>query len=176
MSAEPDLFAAALVSAGPHPDLPAEQRIFAPFIGSWDLIVTWYAEDGTVRRRENGEWHFAWILEGRAVQDVWIVPPRTERQGHPDPYEYGTSLRFFEPVLDAWRSIWIGPGRRAVHVFLARRIGDEVVLETRIEDGRRMQWSFSEVTDTGFTWRNRHETEDGWRLTQDFRARRRPQA
>ena len=28
------------------------------------------------QRRRNGEWHFGWVLEGRAIQDVWIVPPR----------------------------------------------------------------------------------------------------
>jgi hypothetical protein len=174
MSSNSDIFASALMSSGPHPDLPAEHQIFGPFIGSWDLVVTWYAADGSIRRRENGEWHFAWVLEGRAVQDVWIVPPRTERGGHSDLYEYGTSLRFFVPELGAWRSTWIGPAHQVVHVFLARRIGEEVILETRLEDGRRMRWSFSDMTDTRFTWRNQRETGTGWVLTQDFQARRRP--
>jgi hypothetical protein len=176
---QPDqnVFASALISARPHPDLPAEHRIFGPFIGSWDLVVTWYAEDGSVRQRKNGEWHFAWVLEGRAIQDVWIVPPRSERQGHPDLYEYGTSLRFHDPALGAWRSTWIGPNQRATHTFLARRIGEEVVLETRLEGGRRMQWIFSDVTDVSFTWRNRREAEaGGWLLTQEFQARRRTSA
>lgn len=35
----------ALQSPGPHPDIPIEQRIFSPMIGSWDLDVIWY-EDG----------------------------------------------------------------------------------------------------------------------------------
>ncbi len=168
-----DVFLSALVSPGPHPDLPPEQRIFAPFIGSWDLVVTWYAEDGSIRRQESGEWHFSWVLEGRAVQDIWIVPPRHERHGHQDPYEYGTSLRFFDSGLGAWRSTWIGPTRRAVHVFAARRIGDEVVLETELEGEGRMRWIFSDITDMSFTWRNHRETVTGWLLAQDFRARRR---
>jgi hypothetical protein len=173
MLPNPDAFASALISAGPHPGLPAEHRIFGPFIGSWDLVVIWYEEDGSIRRRENGEWHFAWVLEGRAVQDVWIVPPCTERQGHPDLYEYGTSLRFYDPALGAWRSTWIGPNQRAIHTFLARRMDEEVVLETRLEDGQRMQWTFSDVTEVSFTWHNRRETEAGWLLTQEFQARRR---
>ena len=165
-------FSEALVSSGPHPDLPPEQRIFEPFIGSWGLLVTWYEDSGAVKRRERGEWHFAWTLEGRAVQDVWIVPPRSERAGRLDLYEYGTSLRFFDPSLDAWRSTWIGPAHRVVHNFLARRIGDEVVLETTLESGRRMRWAFSEVTHKSFVWRNSRESDDGWILTQDFQARR----
>jgi len=167
-----NVFLSALVSQEPHPDLPLEQRIFAPFIGSWDLVVTWYAEDGSIRRRENGEWHFSWVLEGRAVQDIWIVPPRSERHNHQDPYEYGTSLRFFDPALGAWRSTWIGPSQRAVHVFIARQSGDEVVLETELEDTGRMSWIFSGITDTNFTWRNQRETATGWLLTQEFQARR----
>jgi hypothetical protein len=39
-------FAASLMSAGPHRDIPEEQRIFAPFIGDWDLIVKWFDEGG----------------------------------------------------------------------------------------------------------------------------------
>jgi hypothetical protein len=164
--------AAALVSAGPHPDLSPEQQIFAPFIGSWDLEVTWYAEDGRITHQEHGEWHFSWVLEGRAVQDVWIVPPRAERSGRDDAYEYGTSLRFFDPTLGAWRSTWFGPMHRAIHLFIARRIGDEVVLETEAAPGQRMRWAFCEITPESFTWRNSRETDQGWVLTQDFRARR----
>src|SRR5262245_25747954 len=89
-------FAGSLVNAAPHADIPEEQRIFAPFIGDWDLIVKWYDEGGKLSREERGEWHFSWILEGRAVQDVWIVPPRHERIRRSDNYEYGTSLRFFD--------------------------------------------------------------------------------
>jgi hypothetical protein len=118
MMSQEAILASVLASNGPHPELPFDQQIFRPFIGSWDLVVTWYEADGTVRRRENGEWHFAWALEGRAVQDVWIVPPRAERQGRSDLYEYGTSLRFFDPELSAWRSTWIGPIQHAVHTWL----------------------------------------------------------
>jgi hypothetical protein len=32
------------------------------------------------------------------VQDVWIVPPRANRLGRNDLYEYGTSLRVFDPI------------------------------------------------------------------------------
>jgi hypothetical protein len=172
MRFDPAVFSEVLVSAGPHPDLPAEQQIFAPFVGSWDLLVTWYDEGGAVRRQERGEWHFAWVLEGRAIQDVWIVPPRAERAGSRDLYEYGTSLRFFDPALGAWRSTWIGPARCAVHTFVARSLADEVVLETTLENGMGMRWVFCDITDRSFTWRNSRQTADGWVLTQEFRAQR----
>ena len=42
-----------LEAAGPHPDLGPEDQLFAPFIGSWALDVTWHEGD-TVVRRERG--------------------------------------------------------------------------------------------------------------------------
>ncbi|MGE0005264.1 MAG: hypothetical protein AB7S92_06700 [Parvibaculaceae bacterium] len=165
-------FAASLLSAGPHRDIPEEQRIFAPFIGDWDLIVSWFDEAGRLTRREPGEWHFSWTLEGRAVQDVWIVPPRGDRAGRSDLYEYGTSLRFFDGALDAWQSTWIGPMHRVARTFIARRAGAEVVLETTEGEMPRMRWSFADVGTDSFTWRNEIWTGIEWRIQQTFAARR----
>ena len=35
-------------------------------------------------RRIKGEVHFEWVLEGRSMQDVWIMPPRSERTASSD--------------------------------------------------------------------------------------------
>jgi hypothetical protein len=170
------LFASSLISAAPHRDIPKEQRIFAPFIGDWDLIVKWYDEAGELTRREEGEWHFSWILEGRGIQDVWIVPPRHERAGRSDLYEYGTSLRFFDSTLNGWQSTWIGPMHRLVRTFTARRSGDEVMLETTEGEAPRMRWSFAEIRTNSFIWRNELWTGSAWRTQQTFDARRSPKA
>lgn len=166
-------FAASLVSEGPHADIPAEHRIFQPFIGDWDLVVSWFDETGKLRRRERGEWHFSWILEGRGVQDIWIVPPRDERARSSDLYEYGTSLRFFDEKLGAWQSTWIGPMHRVVRSFLARGIDGKVVLETTEGETPRMRWSFDDIERDSFTWRNELWTGAQWRVQQTFAARRR---
>jgi hypothetical protein len=46
--------------------------LYGWLIGSSDLDVTRFLDDGSERRRQ-GEWHFGWALEGRAIQDIWIV-------------------------------------------------------------------------------------------------------
>jgi hypothetical protein len=165
-------FSAALQSDGPHRSIPPEQRIFAPFIGSWDLVVRWFDKGGKLAREEQGEWHFAWILEGRGVQDVWIVPRRAERAAHSDLYEYGASLRFFDEKLGAWQSTWIGPMHGVVRTFVARGIGDQVMLETTEGEVPRMRWSFFDIQTNTFSWRNELWTEHGWRVQQTFAARR----
>jgi hypothetical protein len=166
------LFASSLMSAAPHRDIPEEQRIFTPFIGDWDLIVRWFDEAGRIMREEQGEWHFSWILEGRGIQDVWIVPPRPERARHRDLYEYGTSLRFFDSKLNAWRSTWIGPMHRMVRTFIARKIGDQVVLATTKGEIPRMRWSFADIKADSFIWRNELWTGSDWRIQQSFAASR----
>lgn len=165
-------FAEALLSDGPHERIPPEQQIFAPFIGSWDLVVRWYDEVGKISGEERGEWHFAWILEGRGIQDVWIAPRRAERSHRSDLYEYGTSLRFFDEKIGAWQSTWIGPMHRVVRSFIARRIGEQVMLETTEGELPRMRWSFTDIQANAFSWRNELFTGDGWRVQQTFAARR----
>lgn len=166
------IFSEALISAAPHDAIPPGQRIFEPFIGSWDLVVSWYGPDGTLDRRQDGEWHFERVLEGRGIQDVWIVPPRSQRPAAGGDYEYGTSLRFYDPTIEAWRSTWIGPQHHVVYSFTARRVGDQVQLETML-DGQRMRWRFLDIAPDSFTWRNEREVDGAWVLTQDFAARRR---
>ena len=167
------MIAESLVSVGPHPDIPVSDLIFTPFIGSWDLRVTWYAE-GEVVRQEDGEWHFGWVLEGRAIQDVWIVPRREKRITATHLYEYGTSIRFYDPSLAAWRSTWIGPMHGMVRTFVARQLAGTVTLETDPGQGDGMRWVFSDITDSAFVWRNSVHSDGRWLLQQDFIASRMP--
>jgi hypothetical protein len=160
-----------LLSEGPHAGLSPQQQLFAPFIGSWDLEVCWY--DGkAVLRKESGEWHFFWVLEGRAVQDVWIVPRREDRVGLKNLYEYGTSIRFYDAQADIWRSTWIGPIRQVVHTFAVERADSELILSTVTEDRTEMRWVFYDILPDSFSWRNERKRRDEWEITQTFEARR----
>ena len=102
------------------------------------------------------------------------MPPRSLRAkaSSAGNYEYGTTVRFYDAELGAWRSTWMGPMRKLVLPFVARRIDDEIVLETRREDGTRMRWIFSEVTSSGFRWRSESETGMEWEILQKFEATR----
>ena len=103
-------FLDALGAAGPAPDRAGKMALYGQFVGSWDLDVTEYRDDGTTRTRP-GEWHFGWALEGRAIQDVWIVPPRGQRDGDAVAFSnrYGTTLRVYDPRIDAWHIQWTEP-------------------------------------------------------------------
>jgi hypothetical protein len=156
------------------PDAGSEDRLapFGQFIGAWDVDVVWF-ENGNPVRRERGEWHFARILGGRAVQDVWIVPSRDLPEHENSLYEYGTSLRFPDPDAGFWRSTWHGPVHGVVIQFVAKQVCDEIVLEGTHPDGRSLRWVFSQITPNRFLWQNFARAEYGsWYLTQEFVATR----
>lgn len=160
------MFQDALICEGAHPSIPLSDRIFEPFIGEWDLRVRWYVE-GNLAREMAGEWSFSRVLEGRGIQDVWIVPPRGQRNTE-ELYEYGTSVRFYEPSLQAWRSTWIGPMHDMVQTFLAQRDGDNIVLATKPQTEGALRWVFSDITAQEFHWHNYVYRCRVWQLQQDF--------
>lgn len=94
-------------------DRPAAGRadkmaLYSWLIGAWALDVIEFRDDGPQRRRP-GEWHFGWVLEGRPIQDVRIVPPRGQR-GHAAadaPEYYGTTLRIYDLRSGDWHIQYI---------------------------------------------------------------------
>lgn len=161
-------FLEAFAAAGPDPDLADELQLFGQFVGSWDLRVTTYDLDGQAKVAD-GEWHFGWVLAGRAVGDVWASPRR--RDDGSSPGEHGVSIRFYDAMLGAWRSTWIGPQHRLVRPFVARAVENRIVLEGTFEPGVTIRWEFSEIGPTSFRWTNQ-ESRDGetWMMCQHFDA------
>ena len=162
----------ALFADGPAPDFRDELQLFGQFVGSWELDVVYHSPAG--ERRTSAEWHFAWALNGRAVQDVWIAPSRRDRERGEAEVDWGTTLRFYDPRIGAWRSTWIGPVKRLVLPFVARAVGDEIVLEGGFQDGLVKRWIFADVEPESFRWRAVESSDDGhtWELVQEMWARR----
>ena len=93
-----------LPASGPHPSLGDQAPIFDRFVGTWDYDYATYAPDGRVSR-SSGEVIFGWIIDGRALQDIWITYP----EGAAAEREIGTTLRFYDTRLGQWRLVWMVP-------------------------------------------------------------------
>jgi hypothetical protein len=175
---------AALHAPGPWPEYADKLMLFGQFVGVWDVDITFFGRDGAVTSEGRGEWLFGWTLEGRAVQDVLIRPPRTERAelgaqdvAHAavdDFWEYGTTVRVYDPQLDAWHVTWIAPVQGRGARLIARPDGDEIVLEGT-EEEVTFRWVFSEITDDSCLWRGSASDDGGetWIVLQEMRLRRR---
>lgn len=167
-------FLAALGADGPAGDRTGQMDLYGWLIGSWDLDVSHFLADGTTRRRA-GEWHFGWVLEGRAIQDVWIVPPRGQR--HHDAtaqaQSYGSTLRIYDPRDDSWQIQWTDPVTLNFCSMTGRRDGADIVQLGRNASGEEIRWRFLQITADSFLWRGETATAGGWRRDAEFTATRR---
>lgn len=155
----------ALGAPGPHEEHADKLRAFGRLVGSWDCDGSFFDADGSVRERHRGEWHFGWVLGGRAVQDVLISPPRGDAD--PTPFENGTTLRVYDPRIDRWR-IWFASAVTGSTVaLLGRENGDEIWLEGRAADDRLLRWTFSDVTEESVRWQGFVSTDRGLSWVRD---------
>ncbi len=158
-----------LPAYGPASELRDKLRLFGQFVGDWDVVEHRYPMS---RLRAPGEVHFNWILEGRAVQDVWgSVDPRTHRF-----IPWGTTVRYYDPDLGAWRSTWIAPRQKVVRRFIGRPVGRTMIVLQEEERGVRTErWVFSEIRHDSFRWNALKRARAGgpWRVVEEMHIRRR---
>ncbi|WP_195270181.1 hypothetical protein [Eubacterium sp. 1001713B170207_170306_E7] len=148
-------FIEALVSEGKNKALPEAYDYFGKLVGSWEID---YVDNGSGRVIK-GEWHFSRVLEGMAIQDVIVLPG----------FEYGTTLRVYNPATCAWDVAYCYTGR--IMRFEARKQDGRIVL-TGLEDARR-KWVFAEIEDSHFHWQDVSVKEDGaWQVNFDVYAKR----
>ncbi len=166
---------AVLAAAGRSSEIPESADAYGWLVGSWDLDVRVYGVDVGSLGLE-GEAHFGWALEGRAVQDVWIMPRRSQRAGEPDRTRnmYGTTLRVWDPSIQAWRVTWINPVNGGRDELIGRRSGADIVQVGTHSDGTPIRWIFTEIGSDSFRWIGEALEPDGrtWKLEGEFRARR----
>jgi hypothetical protein len=163
----------ALHVEGPAPELAEELMLFGRFIGSWRLRWTGSGPDGRPVEML-GELHFGWVLGGRAVQDVWIMPGRGEPgEGVPPLAFHGSTIRFYDPSIGRWRSTWVEPVNGRVRRFIGEPVGADIRLLSD-EDEPQLRWSFTAITPDSFTWRGERSTDHGatWVLEEEMYATR----
>lgn len=163
------MFAAALVADARAPEISADDDLYAGLLGAWDVEVRDRLDHGSFRT-SHGEWLFARTLEGRAVQDIWISPPRGQRIGATRVgNRYGSSLRTYEPGTHRWQVTWLNPVSGAFDVLHSRRVGDTIVQEGVRASGQKIRWTFVEITATSFHWTGEALQPDGrWLLEAEF--------
>ena len=160
-----------LAAQGPDPELKEKLMLFGQFVGDWDILECRYLGDDGKWTSEKGRIHWRWILDGRALQDVWSTIDKESGKEVPG----GTTVRFYDEKIDAWRSTWISPSQGAVKAFIGRQAGNEIALDGKNEEGQPIKWIFSEVTKNSFRWRAEVRINGGgtWTMYEEMRIRRR---
>lgn len=153
----------ALHADRPAPDRAGKMALYGWLVGRWDMDAVIHRDDGTTHEGR-GEIHFGWVLEGRAVQDVWILPG----------VFHGTTLRVYDPGIDAWHILWSDPLRQYYTRQIGRARGKDIVQDGTDDAGAAVRWSFTEITPDSFRWLGERSLDGGatWQLQAEFRARR----
>ena len=153
----------ALHATGPAADRADAMRLYGWLIGRWTMDAVVHADDGT-RHTGTGAIHFGWVLEGRAIQDIWILPG----------VFHGTTLRIYDPGLDAWHILWSDPLRQFYARQIGRAQGRDIVQEGSNDAGERLRWSFTDIHPDAFRWLGERSRDGGatWEVQAEFRARR----
>ncbi len=156
-------------------EIRSESDIYGWLIGSWTIRALDYEDDGS-KKETRAEWHFARVLEGRAIQDIFIVPSRDQRSATmpKERNRYGTSFRYYDSKIDAWHITWFNPVRHVENHLVGRKVGNEIVQEGKDEDGRLMRWCFRDITPNSFRWTGEDSTDQGktWHLGAEFLGER----
>jgi catechol 2,3-dioxygenase-like lactoylglutathione lyase family enzyme len=157
-------FVQAIQSAGPARDRADKMGLYGWLVGDWIMDATVHAEDGS-RYELEGSIHAAWVLEGRAIQDVWILPG----------FFHGTTLRTYDPALDAWHILWSDPLKQYFSRQVGRPKGAAIVQQGHNDAGEATRWSFVDITPDSFCWNGERSLDGGatWQLQARFLARRR---
>src|ERR1700674_3802317 len=161
-SASPS-FIDVLHTSHPAADRADKMGLYGWLIGRWEMDTIVYGDDGT-KHAGRGEVHAGWGLEGRAIQDVWILPG----------FFYGTTLRVYDPDLDAWHILWNDPLKQYYTRQVGRARGGDIVQEGKNEAGAAGRWSFVEITPKSFRWLGERSLDNGatWQRQAEFLARR----
>ncbi len=156
-------FIQAIRSDGPAADRADKMALYGWLVGDWMMDATLYADDGSSHEAK-GTIHFGWVLEGRAIQDVWVLPG----------WFHGTTLRVYDPGLDAWHILWSDPLKGYFTRQIGRAVGPDIVQEGRNEAGEATRWRFVDIAPDSFCWLGERSPDDGasWQLEARFLARR----
>jgi hypothetical protein len=147
-------FAEALHAAGPAADRADKMKLYGWLIGNWTMEGVVHFDDGR-EHRDKGEIHFGWVLEGRAIQDVWIF----------NGIFYGTTLRIYDPAIDAWHILWSDPLRQFHTRQIGRADGRDIVQIGKNDAGEAVRWRFTAITPDSFHWIGERSRDDGKSFT-----------
>src|SRR4051812_43551142 len=144
-----------LLADGPDPERKDKLGLYAWLVGQWEMDVTTILEDGSTHEGR-GEIHAGWVLQGRAIQDVWMIPRLRNRKPRAAQLPgagnwYGTTLRIYDPNLDAWRILWSDPAVNSSASKLDARKAIGSFRRARIQEAARCAGRFPRSSRTRFT-------------------------
>lgn len=154
-------------------EIPESADIYGWLLGNWELDVRHYL--GDLRGRGvKGEAHFARVLNGYAIQDLWTLPRRSPSGEMSANTSTGTTIRIWDAAIQAWRITWLNPVSGARDELVGRRLGNDIVQIGHHANGAIIRWNFTEIAKNSFRWTGDVLAPDAstWTIEAEFFATR----
>lgn len=161
----------ALSALAPHASLGDQSRVFERLVGSWDVEYMDILKDGRQQHR-TGQFIMTWALDGRAIEDMWIVDAangRLEREVYAD-------VRYFDAKTRSWPTVFIDPEHASTAKFTGGTTSDgRIVLQTSELGHPQNRWSFNDIRADSCVFRDESSNDGGetWKLQAEYQLRRR---
>lgn len=171
---DPLQLAAVLEAGGPNPSLGIHAGVIDRLTGTWDVKYTDYSRDGKVTHR-TGELTFGWVMDGRVMQDLWVVNPSAADEGR----EVYSDLFFFDPKTNAWLSASVDPEHPSIARFTGHTGGDNrLVFESHDFGTEETRWSYNDIRSDSFVFRAEESGDGGrtWKVQSEYHMSRRHEA
>lgn len=165
----PDIFGA-LAAAGPNSAVADQSKVLESLVGSWDVEYMDVLKDGRQQHR-TGQFIVAWVLDGRAIEDVWIVDPSEGRHDR----EVYADVRYFDSKSRTWPTVFIDPEHASIAKFTGGATADgRMVLQTTDLGRPQSRWSFVDIEPETCVFRDEYSTDGGesWKLQAEYHMKR----
>ena len=162
-----------LAACGPNRELGSGAAVFGRFEGDWNIDCVYFDEQGKAQPTA-GEWHFGWVLAGRAVQDVIYFYPAGERPKDSIQLRGGTTVRVYDPKSGQWTITWNNAAKGWAIKLRGGAVDDRIVLTGSDIDGSALRWTFYDISADRFLWRGEISKDGGatWRVEQTMTVTR----
>lgn len=145
---------APLVHSGANENAPAEVKQFGQLEGHWSCESQSRQQDGSWQASPGkSTWSWYYILEGFAVQDVWLPNRETNSQA-----AMGSNIRTYDVANGWWDIVWTTQQAPAFERYRASYRGGEIhMVAERPANGNfpphLMHVTFHNISDNHFDWR-----------------------
>ena len=130
----------------------------------------WFDYSEPDGRRFKGELFFRRILEGAAIEYIFICPSRDTKALCPQPDgEYGVAVRMYNQTKRCYDRTYVCA--KYTKRLEVRKEQGKIICT--VQDDPTEKWVFLDVTETAFHWQNLRVLKDGtWRVNCEVFATR----
>ena len=156
-----------VANTGAHKNLAAaesktkipQNALFDQLVGTWDVTYEFTDKNGNARR-DRGQVHYSWILDGKALQEIW-----TSASEDKDPQPFGTTINFYDRKRQHWTAVWVYPAEGMTLIMTGGEVDGRFVLTGFDESGALQRWSTNVVQSDSIVIRLDISNDDGktWR-------------